>query len=127
MRAVTICSKPQGDCNAIVLEPIARAAGGLAVIATFLGPSRRADRQLAHLTGRQAQPGTVEAIVQCAGTEGLGVVPEPLMRSWLLVRRYVEERRAGIRRSRHARRLARRRGEESAPVPGRAHFQHEGQ
>ena len=47
----------------VVAEPMARAAGGLALIVTALGPSRRHDRHQAGRVGHQGEPGTVEAIL----------------------------------------------------------------
>lgn len=47
----------------IAAEPMARAAGGLALIVTTLGPSRRHDRHQAGRVGHQGEPGTVEAIL----------------------------------------------------------------
>ena len=47
----------------VIAEPLARAAGGLALIATALGPSRRHDRQQAGRVGHQGEPGTIEAIL----------------------------------------------------------------
>jgi hypothetical protein len=48
---------------AVIPEPLARAAGGLALIATAIGPSRRHDRHYAARVGHRGQPGTIEAIV----------------------------------------------------------------
>ena len=114
--AVTLCAARPGHCDAVALDPLARSAGGLAVIATYLGATRRADRQLGHLTGRQAQPGSVESIVQFCASGGLAWLPMPVMRSLVLSRRYLGELRAARERSRQARRLSGR----------RAHLQHEG-
>ena len=47
----------------VLPEPMARAAGGLALIATALGPSRRHDRHNAGRVGHQGEPGTIEAIL----------------------------------------------------------------
>lgn len=47
----------------VLPEPLARAAGGLALIATALGPSRRHDRHNAGRVGHQGEPGTTEAIL----------------------------------------------------------------
>ncbi|MET0507894.1 MAG: hypothetical protein ABWZ78_06870, partial [Burkholderiaceae bacterium] len=48
---------------AVIPEPLARAAGGLALIATAIGPSRRHDRHYAARIGHQGQPGTMAAVV----------------------------------------------------------------
>ena len=47
----------------VVPEPLARAAGGLALIVTALGPTRRHDRHNAGRIGHQGEPGTIEAIL----------------------------------------------------------------
>ena len=124
---VTVCADPRGRCDAIVLDPMARAAGGLAVIATYLGATRRADRQLEHLTGRQGQPGTVETIAQFTGPGVFACLPAPLMRSLARAIRYLGEKRAESLRNRRARRLWElRRAETATTARPAAHLQHEG-
>jgi preprotein translocase subunit SecA len=78
----------------VVLDPLARAAGGLAVIATYVPESRRADRQLGHLTGRNGQPGSMETIAALPLPGLLARLPGPLMRSLARTRRYLGEKRA---------------------------------
>ena len=101
---VTVCVDPRGGSEAAALDPYARAAGGLAVIATYLGTSRRDDRRLSQLTGRQGQPGSFETIA--AAPAGLAAMPAPLIRSLVRVSRYLREKAAEFSRRRHARLLA---------------------
>jgi preprotein translocase subunit SecA len=124
--AVTVSAALSRHRVAITLDPLARAAGGLAVIAACLGETRRADRRLGHLTGRQAQPGSVEAIIEFSGSRVLRSLPAPMMRSWVLARRYLGERRAARQRTRHARQSSRRRTGATLARTHRTHLQHEG-
>lgn len=128
---VTVCAGARGRCDAIALDSRARAAGGLAVIATYLGSSRREDRQLGHLTGRQGQPGSVETIAVLAMPAALAplpvFLPAFLMRSLARGGRYLRDKRAQRLRNRRARRLsALRRAEITMSARPPTHLQHEG-
>lgn len=125
--AVSIRNASDDAFADVVPDPIARAAGGLALITLSLGASRRDDRQRRGWVGRQGQPGTVEAILDAghalnlAGHRhptpwlawlGLNGCPRWLL-VWLL---------AGYRRSIEARQTGRRmrtdRAESRDPVNG---------
>ncbi|MGE0802119.1 MAG: hypothetical protein AB7G13_12970 [Lautropia sp.] len=136
--AITVCSDRASRDVDIMLDPMARAAGGLAVIVVGLPATRRAERRLAQLCARQGHPGTIEILVGGAGEGRLAGgehggpdggsgngpadsgpgggrrtatlpwwrLPSPLP-GWLLqVRRRFAERRAELRRRRHARQPA---------------------
>jgi preprotein translocase subunit SecA len=59
---VTIATNMAGRGTDIALDAAAIAAGGLAMVATCLQPSRRLDRQLQGRSGRRGEPGTVETL-----------------------------------------------------------------
>lgn len=59
---VTIATNMAGRGTDIALDAAAVAAGGLAMVATCLQPSRRLDRQLQGRSGRRGEPGTVETL-----------------------------------------------------------------
>ncbi len=61
--AVTVATNMAGRGTDIRLDPAARAAGGLAVIATERHDEARVDRQLFGRAGRQGDPGSAEAFV----------------------------------------------------------------
>jgi len=60
---VTVATNMAGRGTDIILTPISRKAGGLAVIATERHEESRVDRQLAGRAGRQGDPGSVETFV----------------------------------------------------------------
>lgn len=64
--AITIATNMAGRGTDIKLEPGAREAGGLHVIATERHEAARIDRQLAGRCGRQGDPGSYEEIVSLA-------------------------------------------------------------
>ncbi len=125
---VTVCEDP-ASCADIVPDPVARAAGGLAVLVTMIGQTSRADRRWRHLAGRRGQPGSTEAIVALPPVLGgeHAWLPAGLMRSLTLARRSLIEWRASADRCRCAR------GRSIAPAaqvpaawPQAARLQHEG-
>lgn len=59
---VTIATNMAGRGTDIALDAEAIAAGGLAMVATCVQPSRRLDRQLQGRSGRRGEPGTVETL-----------------------------------------------------------------
>ena len=59
---VTIATNMAGRGTDIALDAQAIAAGGLAMVATCVQPSRRLDRQLQGRSGRRGEPGTVETL-----------------------------------------------------------------
>ncbi len=61
--AVTVSTNMAGRGTDIILDPAARQAGGLAVIATERHDEQRVDRQLFGRAGRQGDPGSAEAFV----------------------------------------------------------------
>ncbi len=97
----------------VVPDPLARAAGGLALITLSLGASRRDDRQRRGWVGRQGQPGTVEAILDAGHALNLAGHRHPTpwlawlalhgcphwLQVWLLAayRRWIELRQTGRR------------------------------
>lgn len=111
--AVSIRNAADDAFADVVPDPIARAAGGLALIALSLGASRRGDRQRRGWVGRQGQPGTVEAILDAGQALNLAGHrhPTPWL-SWLALngcprwllgpllagyRRWIEARQTGRR------------------------------
>jgi len=58
---VTLVTDMAGRGTDIVLEPAAVAAGGLALVATFVHASRRLERQLKGRVARRGEPGSAEA------------------------------------------------------------------
>lgn len=66
--AVTVATNMAGRGTDIRLSDQARAAGGLAVVATERHDEARVDRQLAGRAGRQGDPGSVEAFVSLEDT-----------------------------------------------------------
>jgi preprotein translocase subunit SecA len=60
---VTVTTNMAGRGTDIVLDPAARAAGGLHVVLALCNRSRRIDRQLAGRAGRQGDPGSAEALL----------------------------------------------------------------
>jgi preprotein translocase subunit SecA len=58
---VTLVTDMAGRGTDIVLEPAAVAAGGLALVATFVHASRRLERQLQGRVARRGEPGSAEA------------------------------------------------------------------
>lgn len=66
--AVTVATNMAGRGTDIQLSPEARAAGGLAVVATERHDEARVDRQLAGRAGRQGDPGSVEAFISLEDT-----------------------------------------------------------
>jgi len=59
---VTIATNMAGRGTDIAPDAEAIAAGGLAMVATCVQPSRRLDRQLQGRSGRRGEPGTVETL-----------------------------------------------------------------
>ena len=59
---VTIATNMAGRGTDIALDAQAISAGGLAMVATCVQPSRRLDRQLQGRSGRRGEPGTVETL-----------------------------------------------------------------
>ena len=123
---VTICVDWR-RCRRIEVDAYARAAGGLAVVAAHVAATRREERRLGHLAGQRGQPGSSETIAALHLPGALAHLPSPVMRSFVHVRRYLEEWRAERKRSLHARRPPGEQVAEPAPSPRRApHLQHEG-
>jgi hypothetical protein len=124
---VMICSDPLVACRHIEVDAYARAAGGLAVLATDLAATRRAERRLGHLAGHRGQPGSIETIAALPLHGAIARLPPPLMRSFVLARRLLAEWRAERRRGLQAHRPSPRQAPESMPSPRRTpHLQHEG-
>jgi hypothetical protein len=124
---VMICADPLVACRRIEVDAFARAAGGLAVVATDLAPTRRAQRRLGHLAGHRGQPGSIETIALPPLHGAIAHLPPPLMRSFVLARRLLAEWRAERRRGLRAHRPSPRQAPESMPSPRRApYLQHEG-
>src|SRR5690606_1663315 len=125
--AVTVCDEPAA-CGDIVPDALSRAAGGLAVVLTGLGATRRADRRWRQLAGRRGHPGTSEAIVPLpAALAGAHAwLPAGLMRSLALACRDFRAWRASVDRCRQARGRS---ASSDAPAawPPSAQLQHEGQ
>jgi preprotein translocase subunit SecA len=126
---VVVCEDPAACAN-IVPDPVARVAGGLAIVVTTLGETRRADRRWRQLAGRRGQPGSTEAIVALPSALGgeHAWLPAGLMRSFALARRSFLEWRASADRCRRARgRSIAPAAEPQAAWPEAAQLQHEGQ
>ena len=126
---VAICTDTDAASGVrrIVVDAFARAAGGLAVVATQVATTRRAERRLAYLAGHRGQPGSVETIALLPLPAVLSHLPAPVVRSFVLARRQVAEWRAERERSLRARGAFPQQDPESMPSPRRAHhLQHEG-
>jgi preprotein translocase subunit SecA len=124
---VTVCVDPVGRCSRVGLDPRARAAGGLAVIATHAATSRRAARRLAYLAGHHGHPGSVETIAMLALPGVLAYLPGPVMRSLVHAGRFLAERQAERRRRQHARQSSLRSDSDPVSSPRQApHLQPEG-
>ncbi|MGE0315662.1 MAG: hypothetical protein AB7P21_28955 [Lautropia sp.] len=111
--AVSIRNAADDAFADVVPDPIARAAGGLALITLSLGANRRDDRQRRGWVGRQGQPGTVEAILDAGHALNLAGHRHPTpwlawlarrrapawLQAWLLAtyRRWIEGRQTGRR------------------------------
>ena len=124
---VTVCTIDLAKGIRNGLDACVRAAGGLAVVSTCVAPTRRAERRLGYLAGHRGQPGSVETIAALPLPGVLSHLPEPLMRSFVLARRRLEEWRSERERSFEARRSSQQQDLHAMPSPGRTpHLQHEG-
>lgn len=126
---VAICTRAEAlrGCRRIEVDAYARAAGGLAVVATDFAATRREERRLAALAGHRGQPGSIETIAMLPLPSLLAHLPAPAMRSFMLVRRQLAEWRAERQRSLRARLPSRQQGSEPpAAQPHATHLQHEG-
>lgn len=124
---VLVCTDPLVACRRIEVDAFARAAGGLAVVATDLAATRRAQRRLGHLAGHRGQPGSFETIAAPPLHGAIAHLPPPLMRSFVLARRLLAEWRAERRRGLQACRPSPRQAPETMPSPRRTpYLQHEG-
>ena len=124
---VAICTRADAlrACRRIEVDAYARAAGGLAVVATDFAATRREERRLAFLSGHRGQPGSIEIIAMLPLPSLLARLPAPAMRSFILVRRQLAEWRAERQRSLRAR-LPWRQESMAAAKPRATHLQHEG-
>ena len=126
---VAICTREAAlrGCRRIEVDAYARAAGGLAVVATDFAATRREERRLAFLSGHRGQPGSIETLAMLSLPSPLARLPAPAMRSLMLVRRQLAEWRAERQRSLRARLpLRQQESEPPASQPHGAHLQHEG-
>ena len=121
--AVTLCACGADVC--VALDPVARAAGGLAVVVIGIGPSRRDDRRLRQLCGRQGHPGSIEFLVDVTMPSPATVQPMPLaatllslpLPAWLALATVRVDRRW---RERQAQRRRRRLGRQALPTQATA-------